>query len=79
MPNFIALGCVEVGENVVWGGYQQPSQKNYLTKLVNEYALMMEMSPPTLNFSPTSTQPRAMKFGIQPQLNLLIKVGQEKN
>ena len=42
----------------------------------------MEMpprTPPTTgNFSPTSRQPRAMKLGIQAQLNLLIKVGQEK-
>ena len=40
----------------------------------------MEMSPPTtVNFSPTSRQPRAMNLGIQAQLNLLIKVGQEKS
>ena len=30
------------------------------------------------NFSPTSMQPRAMKFGIQAQLNLLIKAGKKK-
>ena len=37
-------------------------------------------TPPTTgNFSPTSRQPRAMKFGIQAQLNLLIKEGQEKS
>ena len=35
-------------------------------------------TPPTGNFSPTSRQPRAMKFVIQDQLNLLIRVGQEK-
>ena len=29
-------------------------------------------------FSPASTQPRAMKFCTQVQLNLLIRVGQEK-
>ena len=34
--------------------------------------------PPPKNFSPTSRQPRAMKLGIQDQLNLLIKVGHEK-
>ena len=41
-----------------------------------------EMTAPPLtniNFSPTSTQPRAMKFGKQAQLSLLIKVGQEKS
>ena len=39
----------------------------------------IEMTPPTtVNFSPTSRQPRAMKLDIQAQLNLLIKVGQEE-
>ena len=39
----------------------------------------IKMSTPTRgNFSPTSRQPRKMKLGIQAQLNLLIKVGQEK-
>ena len=31
---------------------------------------------PPLNILPTSTQPRVIKFGIQAQPNLLIKLGQ---
>ena len=34
--------------------------------------IKMTPPPPTGNFSPTSSQPRAMKLGIQSQLNLFI-------
>ena len=77
---YLLLMCLKLSENLINLDAAKPNHKPTQLKVgVTLFLQWKWVHPTTVNFSPTSRQVRARKFGIKAQLNLFIKVDQEKH